>query len=114
MCKSKSGIAKVTGTYSSPTLQHYVLGLELFRPCQGNPRQYAYTERFAQVSYRVHQRCSTVIGPYDNIPYDAEVSAKIDWEAELAIVIGQTAHKVSREQALDYVFGYTVVNRYIG
>ena len=53
---------------------------------------------------------STVIGPYDNIPYDAEVSEKIDWEAELAVVIGQTAYKVSREQALDYVFGYTVVN----
>ncbi len=53
---------------------------------------------------------STVIGPYDNIPYDAEVSEKIDWEAELAVVIGKTAHKVSREQAMDYVFGYTVVN----
>ena len=53
---------------------------------------------------------STVIGPYDNIPYDAEVSEKIDWEAELAIVIGKTAYKVNREQALDYVFGYTVIN----
>ncbi len=53
---------------------------------------------------------STVIGPHDNIPYDAEVSEKIDWEAELAVVIGQTAYKVSRERALDYVFGYTVVN----
>ena len=53
---------------------------------------------------------STVIGPYDNIPYDAEVSEKIDWEAELAVVIGKTAYKVGKEQALDYVFGYTVVN----
>ncbi len=53
---------------------------------------------------------STVIGPHDNIPYDAEVSEKIDWEAELAVVIGQTAHKVNREKALDYVFGYTVIN----
>ena len=53
---------------------------------------------------------STIIGPYDNIPYDAEVSEKIDWEVELAVVIGQTAYKVSKERALDYVFGYTVVN----
>ena len=53
---------------------------------------------------------STVIGPYDNIPYDAEVSEKIDWEAELAVVIGKAAYKVSKEYALDYVFGYTVVN----
>ena len=53
---------------------------------------------------------STVIGPYDNIPYDVEVSEKIDWEAELAIVIGKTAHKVSKERSLNYVFGYTVIN----
>ena len=53
---------------------------------------------------------STVIGPYEDIPYDTEVSEKIDWEAELAVVIGRTAYKVSKEQALDYVFGYTVVN----
>ena len=53
---------------------------------------------------------STVIGPYEGIPYDAEVSEKIDWEAELAVVIGRTAYKVGKEQALDYVFGYTVVN----
>ena len=53
---------------------------------------------------------STVNGPYDSIPYDAEVSEKIDWEAELAVVIGRTAYKVNKEQALDYVFGYTVVN----
>ena len=53
---------------------------------------------------------STVIGPYDDIPYDAEVSEKIDWESELAVVMGSTAYKVAKEQALDYVFGYTVVN----
>ncbi|MBC6414755.1 MAG: fumarylacetoacetate hydrolase family protein [Chromatiales bacterium] len=53
---------------------------------------------------------STINNPYDDIPYDAEVSEKIDWEAELAVVIGRTAHKINKEQALDYVFGYTVVN----
>ena len=53
---------------------------------------------------------STVNAPYGNIPYHANISEKIDWEAELAVVIGRTAHKVNKEQALDYVFGYTVVN----
>ena len=53
---------------------------------------------------------STVHGPYQAIPYDAEVSVKIDWEAELAVVIGRRAHKVSKQDALDYVFGYAVAN----
>src|SRR5262245_55243889 len=37
-------------------------------------------------------------------------STKLDWEVELGVVIGRTARFVSREQALDYVAGYTIVN----
>ncbi|MEX3609855.1 fumarylacetoacetate hydrolase family protein [Rothia sp. LK2588] len=39
-----------------------------------------------------------------------EESTKIDWEAELAVVIGASARRVSTEDALDYVLGYTVLN----
>ncbi|MBI1734958.1 MAG: fumarylacetoacetate hydrolase family protein [Candidatus Rokubacteria bacterium] len=35
---------------------------------------------------------------------------QLDWEVELGVVIGRTARHVSREQALDHVFGYTIVN----
>src|SRR5947207_12860434 len=37
-------------------------------------------------------------------------SMKLDWEVELGVVIGRTARFVSREQALDYVAGYTIIN----
>jgi 2,4-didehydro-3-deoxy-L-rhamnonate hydrolase len=52
---------------------------------------------------------SAVTGPFDPIivPYDVE---KPDWELELAAVIGRRARRVSKEHALDYVAGYTVVN----
>jgi 2-keto-4-pentenoate hydratase/2-oxohepta-3-ene-1,7-dioic acid hydratase in catechol pathway len=52
---------------------------------------------------------SSVIGPDEPIvkPYP---EAQLDWEVELAWVIGKTASKVAIEEALDYVFGYTVVN----
>jgi acylpyruvate hydrolase len=33
-----------------------------------------------------------------------------DWEVELGVVIGRTARHVSKEQALDYVYGYTIIN----
>lgn len=39
-----------------------------------------------------------------------KVSEKLDWEAELAVVIGKTARHVAEEDALDYVFGYTCFN----
>ena len=34
----------------------------------------------------------------------------LDWEVELGVVIGRTAQFVKRENALDYVFGYTIIN----
>jgi acylpyruvate hydrolase len=40
----------------------------------------------------------------------ARGSTQLDWEVELGVVIGRTARHVSREQALDHVFGYTIVN----
>ncbi|CAN7330677.1 fumarylacetoacetate hydrolase family protein [Massilia sp. LjRoot122] len=38
------------------------------------------------------------------------VSERLDWEAELAVVIGKRARHVQREAALDYVFGYACFN----
>jgi 2-keto-4-pentenoate hydratase/2-oxohepta-3-ene-1,7-dioic acid hydratase in catechol pathway len=37
-------------------------------------------------------------------------STKLDWEVELGVVIGRTARYVSRENALDHVWGYTIIN----
>src|SRR3989475_694538 len=37
-------------------------------------------------------------------------SQQLDWEVELGVVIGRTARFVAREQALDYVWGYTIIN----
>ncbi|SDH16597.1 acylpyruvate hydrolase [Alteribacillus persepolensis] len=52
---------------------------------------------------------NTIIGPEDDIPkYD--ISDQLDYEAEFAIVIGKRACNVKKEDALDYVAGYTVAN----
>lgn len=47
--------------------------------------------------------------PFDPIPIPRR-SSQIDYEAELAVVIGKTAKYVSRDNALDYVLGYTCAN----
>ncbi len=52
---------------------------------------------------------SAVTGPFDPIAVP-DVSEKPDWELELAVIIGRTARRVSREHALDYVAGYTIAN----
>ncbi|MBZ6379175.1 gentisate 1,2-dioxygenase [Pacificimonas flava] len=50
-----------------------------------------------------------VIGPGDAIEHNAAITQQLDWEVELGAVIGRRAKGVSREDALSYVFGYTLV-----
>ena len=59
----------------------------------------------------VFNKATTAVnGPYDDVPYDTAVSSQIDWEAELAIVIGKTGKNIPHDEAMSYVFGYMVLN----
>jgi 2-keto-4-pentenoate hydratase/2-oxohepta-3-ene-1,7-dioic acid hydratase in catechol pathway len=53
---------------------------------------------------------TTVSGPYDAIPWDQAVSAEVDYEAELGVIIGLGGKNIARAKALGHVFGYTVIN----
>ncbi|MEU4641023.1 fumarylacetoacetate hydrolase family protein [Micromonospora sp. NPDC023814] len=52
----------------------------------------------------------TVVGPYDDIAYDPQLSAKWDYEAEVALVIGADCRSVSEADALSYVAAFCVAN----
>jgi 2-keto-4-pentenoate hydratase/2-oxohepta-3-ene-1,7-dioic acid hydratase in catechol pathway len=52
----------------------------------------------------------TVNAPFGTIPYNPAVSVKIDWEGELAVIIGKRGRNVTEADAMNYVFGYTVIN----
>jgi len=48
--------------------------------------------------------------PFADIAIDPSISDRIDWEVELAVVIGGRGANIKRERALDHVFGFTVIN----
>ncbi len=53
----------------------------------------------------------TVIGPFDTVRLPGKaVSEEIDYECELAVVIGRGGRDIPRSRAMEHVFGYTVVN----
>lgn len=52
---------------------------------------------------------NTLIGPDDAVTLPAQ-STDVDYEGEIGLVIGRTAHAVPAEDALDYVVGYTLFN----
>ena len=53
---------------------------------------------------------TTVIGPGEAVPYPEGLTARLDWEVELGVVIGLGGRDIPEARALDYVFGYTVFN----
>lgn len=53
---------------------------------------------------------TAVIGPFDPIPFDARVSTRLDWEVELGVVIGRSGKNIRQADAMDHVFGYTVID----
>ncbi|WP_404614491.1 fumarylacetoacetate hydrolase family protein [Caballeronia udeis] len=53
---------------------------------------------------------TTVTGPFDTVPYFADISAQLDWEVELAVVIGTGGRDIAKERAMEHVFGYTALN----
>jgi 2-keto-4-pentenoate hydratase/2-oxohepta-3-ene-1,7-dioic acid hydratase in catechol pathway len=53
---------------------------------------------------------SALIGPEESIVIPSKVTTDVDPEGELVIVIGQLAKNVSEEEAMDYVWGFTIGN----
>jgi 2-keto-4-pentenoate hydratase/2-oxohepta-3-ene-1,7-dioic acid hydratase in catechol pathway len=53
---------------------------------------------------------SSVTGPGSEIRWDAELTTQVDYEAELAVVIGRRGRNVEAAEALDHVLGYTCLN----
>ncbi|WP_071394244.1 fumarylacetoacetate hydrolase family protein [Bacillus tuaregi] len=53
---------------------------------------------------------TTVVGCGAEVLNHQQVTSELDYEGELAVIIGKKGRGISREDALDYVFGYTILN----
>lgn len=53
---------------------------------------------------------TTVVGHNAAVLSHSDLTDQLDYEGELAVIIGKQGRGISREEALDYVFGYTILN----
>ena len=53
---------------------------------------------------------TAVVAWNDPIRHNSKITQQLDWEAELAVIIGSTARCIAERDALKHVFGYTVIN----
>ena len=54
------------------------------------------------------QQCTN--GPYDDIVYEPRITRKLDYETELAIVIGKGGRHIAKREAMKHIFGFTIMN----
>lgn len=53
---------------------------------------------------------TSVIATGDPICHNAAMTQQLDWEVELGVIIGKRATRVSKDDAMSHVFGYTIIN----
>lgn len=53
---------------------------------------------------------TAIIGDGDGIQHNAAMTQQLDWEVELAVIIGKRATRIGTENAMSHVFGYSVMN----
>ncbi|MEH7355571.1 fumarylacetoacetate hydrolase family protein [Neobacillus drentensis] len=53
---------------------------------------------------------TTVIGPDKTVLSHQNITNQLDYEGELAVIIGKKGRAIKKEVALDYIFGYTIIN----
>jgi len=81
-------------------LAHFKEGAAMRDPNQKYPEH--------PVFFSKAQHCMN--GPFSPIPFDRNVSTMIDWEGELAVIIGRRGRNIPEASAMDYVFGFSVIN----
>ena len=69
----------------------------------------AFTREKARAVY-FSKRANACPGPGDPIPGHFDIVDSLDYETELAVILGKDAVRVAEADAFDYVFGYTIVN----
>ena len=90
-------------------------------PCIAKPGKFLavglnYSDHAAETNAQIprepiilNKAANCMIGPNDNIILP-RLSKKLDWEVEIAFVIAKNTKYVSEKNALDYIFGYCIVN----
>jgi 2-keto-4-pentenoate hydratase/2-oxohepta-3-ene-1,7-dioic acid hydratase in catechol pathway len=104
------GAVELLAPIPRPTKNVFCLGRNYAEHAAESLRAIGQEVRLPEYPNVFTKAVTSVSGPYADIPYDASVSQALDWEVELAFVIGQGGRHIRREDALAHVWGYTVIN----
>lgn len=101
---------KITAPIPKPRKNIIGIGLNYTEHVAESARTLDTTGKLPQKPIIFSKPPTTVTGPNTNVLLNSNLTQQLDWEVELAVVIGKKGKYVAKENALDYVFGYTIIN----
>jgi 2-keto-4-pentenoate hydratase/2-oxohepta-3-ene-1,7-dioic acid hydratase in catechol pathway len=75
-----------------------------------NARAMKWDEKLPEAPQFFTKATHTLVGPGAEVRLDAKLTQRLDYEVELAVVIGKTGRDIPSASAYDFVFGYTIAN----
>jgi len=102
--------AKILAPIPRPRKNIFGIGLNYTEHIAESARSLDTSEKLPKKPIIFSKLPTAVIGDGDPILHDKEITQQLDWETELAVIIGAHAENIEKDKALDYVFGYSVIN----
>lgn len=110
MCKVATDEIKICAPIPRPRKNIVGIGLNYTEHVAESARSLDTSNELPQQPVIFSKPPTAVIGTGDYILHDPKLTQQLDWECELAVIIGKHGKYVAKDKALDYVFGYTVIN----
>jgi 2-keto-4-pentenoate hydratase/2-oxohepta-3-ene-1,7-dioic acid hydratase in catechol pathway len=109
-CSIPMGNATLMAPIPKPRKNIFGIGLNYTEHVAESARTLDTSKELPQEPVVFSKPTSAVIGPEGNIIHNQKITKQLDYEVELAVIIGKRGKNVPKEEALDYVYGYTVIN----
>jgi 2-keto-4-pentenoate hydratase/2-oxohepta-3-ene-1,7-dioic acid hydratase in catechol pathway len=93
-----------------PTKNIFCLGMNYAEHARESMRAKGLPETLPSYPVIFTKSVTTVNRPDGDVPLDANVTQQLDWEVELAFIIGRGGKNIGRAEAMQHVWGYTIIN----
>lgn len=104
------GNAKLLAPIPRPRKNIFGIGLNYTEHVAESARTLDTSKELPQQPVIFSKPPSAVTGHDTNIVHNQKITQQLDYEVELAVIIGKGGKNISKENAMDHVYGYTIIN----
>ena len=109
-CSIPVGNATLLAPIPKPRKNIFGIGLNYTEHVAESARTLDTSKELPQEPVIFSKPPSAVIGTEADIIHNQKITQQLDYEVELAVIIGKGGKRISKEHAMDHVYGYTVIN----